>query len=66
MPKLQLVIPLMALMAVIIIGLAVYLFVNYSGIDITQGIILIAVAAVVLLVVMGVMILILRSAANKK
>jgi hypothetical protein len=66
MPKLQLVIPLMALMAVIIIGLAVYLFVNYSGIGITQGIILIAVAAVVLLVVMGIMILVMRSAANKK
>jgi hypothetical protein len=66
MPKQQLIILLMAIMALIIIGIAVFLFTHYSTISLIQGIILTVVAVVVLSAVMGLIVLIIRSATAKK
>ena len=61
MPKLRLILSLMAIMAVIIIAIAVYLAGNYTTINLTQGVILIAVAVTGLLVFMGILIVAIRS-----
>lgn len=61
MPKLRLVLTLMVVMAAIIIGIAVYLAVNYSAMNLTQGVVLIAIAVVGLLVFMGVLIVAIRN-----
>jgi len=65
MSNLQLVIAIMVFVAVIIIGIAAYIFTHLSGINLTQGIILIAVAVAGLLLILGVIIIILRSATKK-
>jgi hypothetical protein len=58
----------MLLVAAIIIGLAIFVFTHLSGIDLTQGIILIAVAVIGLFMVFGIIFLLMRSiyAAKKK
>jgi hypothetical protein len=66
MSNVQLVIAIMVFVAVIIIGIAAYIFTHLSGINLTQGIILIAVAVAGLLLILGVIIIILRSATTKK
>jgi hypothetical protein len=66
MSNLQLVITLMVIVAVIIIGIAAYIFTHLSGINLTQGVVLIAVAVTGLLLILGVIIIILRSATAKK
>jgi hypothetical protein len=66
MSKLHLVITLMAFVAVIIIGIAAYIFTHLSGLNLTQGIVLIAIAITGLLLILVVILIILRSAAAKK
>jgi nitrate reductase gamma subunit len=66
MSRIQLVISLMVIVAVIIIGIAAYVFTHLSGINLTQGVVLIAVAVTGLLLILGVIIIILRSATAKK
>jgi len=61
MPKSRLILSLMAIMAVIIIAIAVYLAGNYTTINLTRGVILIAVAVTGLLVFMGILIVAIRS-----
>jgi len=61
MPKLRLILSLMAIMAVIIIAIAVYLAGNYTTINLTRGVILIAVAVTGLLVFIGILIVAIRS-----
>ena len=52
--------------AVAIIALTVYLFLNFSRIDITKGIVLIVLAGIVMLTVIGLMIYLTRSLAPQK
>jgi hypothetical protein len=66
MSKIQLVIILMAIVAVIIIGIAAYVFTHLSGINLTQGIVLIAVAVAGLFLILAVILIILRNASAKK
>lgn len=65
--RLRLVIGLMAAAAVIIIGMAVYLFTHFSSMDSTQGIILAIIAIAALFIVTGVMAVLFKSltASNK-
>ena len=56
----------MAIVAVIIVVIAVYIFTHLSGINLTQGIILIIIAVIGLLIIMGVILMLLRSIASKK
>ncbi len=66
MSKLQIIVALMTLVAVIIVAIAVYVFTHLSGINLTQGAVLIAVAVVGLFIIMGVIIILLRSINAKK
>jgi hypothetical protein len=59
--KVRLAIILMAIVALIIIGLAVFVFTHLSGISLDQGIILIVVAVIGLFLVMGIIIMLLRN-----
>lgn len=51
----------MALVAVIIIGVAVYLFTRSSSLDMTTGIILVAIAVIGLLIILGVIFVLMRN-----
>jgi hypothetical protein len=66
MAKPRLVIFLMALIAVIIIGIAVYLFTHLSTLTLTSVIIMVSVAVVSLLVIMGILFAIMRSITSNK
>jgi hypothetical protein len=66
MSKLQVVIILMAIVAVIIIGIAAYIFTHLSGINLTQGIVLISVAVTGLVIILAVILIILRNASARK
>jgi hypothetical protein len=67
MPKMNLVIALMTLTAIIIIGLAVYIFSHASGgVSLTQIIILLAAAVIGLFVVLLVLLLMFRGMNSKK
>jgi hypothetical protein len=57
---------LMAIVAIIIVVIAVYIFTHLSGINLTQGIVLIATAVVGLLIIMGVILMLLKSITSKK
>lgn len=59
--KLKLVISLMAAAAVIIIGIAVYVFINFSQLELLQGIILAVIGIVALFIIMGVVTIMMRS-----
>jgi amino acid permease len=61
MPGQKLIITLMALVAVIIIGVAVYLFTRSSSLDMTTGIILVAIAVIGLLIILGVIFVLMRN-----
>ena len=65
MSNLRSMIAVLAAAAVVIIAMAIYLFSHYDSMPLTQEIILIAVALVVLLVVMGVLVTIIRRAGRK-
>ncbi len=54
----------MVIMAVIIVAIAVYLAVNYHNMNLTQGVILVAVAVIGLLVFMGILIVAIRSSTS--
>ncbi len=56
----------LATVAVVIIGAAVYLYLNFSTLTVTQGIILIVVAAVVLLVCLATIAIFVRNALKKE
>ena len=52
--------------AVAIIALAVYLFLNFSNMNLAKGIVLIVLAGIVMLSIIGLMIYLTRSLAPKK
>ncbi len=56
----------MAIVAVIIIGIAAYIFTHLSGINLTQGIVLISVAVTGLVIILAVILIILRNASARK
>jgi len=57
---------LLGLIAVVIIGAAVYLFQNYSNLSIIQAIILIAIAGIVLLASLLIIFLVVRKSTSLK
>jgi hypothetical protein len=64
--RLKLVITLMALAAIIIIAMAVYVFLNFSNMGLSQGVILGIIGIIALFVIMGVFIVLARSLTSKK
>jgi hypothetical protein len=66
MPRLKLIITLMTIVAIIIVGIAVYVFTHLSGIDLTQGIFLIAAAVVGLFLILSIIILIMKGLTVKR
>jgi multisubunit Na+/H+ antiporter MnhC subunit len=66
MPKLRLIISLMAIVAVIIISIAIYIFTHLNSIDMMQGLILISIAVVGLFLIMGVILMLMKSITAKK
>jgi nitrate reductase gamma subunit len=66
MTKHKLILILNAVVAVIIIAIAAYTFSNYSTIDKTQGLIMIAVGIIGIFIVLGIIIVLMRSLNNKK
>jgi len=66
MPKARLIIALISLVAIVIVGLAIYLLTHFSTINLSQGIALIAIAIAALLIVMVLLVVLTRSIAPKK
>jgi hypothetical protein len=56
----------MSVVAVIIVGMAVFVFTHLSGLDLTQGIALIGLAVFGLIIVMLIIFLVMRSIKFKK
>jgi hypothetical protein len=59
-PRLRLIIGLMAFAFVIIIALAVYVFTHFSTMEFAQAVIMLAVGVAALIIIMGVVTLLLR------
>lgn len=66
MSKLSLIISLMTVVGIMILGIAIYLFTHLSGISATQGFILLGVAVVGLILVMGIILMFVKSVNTKK
>lgn len=66
MHKLRLITTLMAVVAVLIIGIAAYVFTHSGSINMTTAIILVAVAVIGLFIIMGVIIMLMRSLIVKR
>jgi hypothetical protein len=66
MLKKKWIIGLIALDGLVIIALTIYLFFNFSSINLAKGIVFLIVAGIVLLSVIGMMIYLTRSLAPKK
>ncbi len=56
----------MVIAAIIIIAMAIYIFLNFSAINLTNSIVLIAVGVIVLLIVMGILFAALKGINPKK
>ncbi len=56
----------MVLVGVIIVGIAAYIFTHLSGISMTQAIVLIAIAIISLFILMGVILMLMKSTTAKK
>ena len=66
MSKQQVLVLLVALVGVIIIGLAAYVFTHLSGLSMTQGVVLVAIAIVALIIIMSVIFVLFRSLTRKQ
>ena len=66
MPQIKLIVSLMVIVGIIIIGVAVYVVTHISGINLNQGILLIAMAGVGLVLVMGILFLVMKGVRTKK
>jgi hypothetical protein len=64
--RLKLVIALMAVAAVIIIAMAVYIFVNFSNLGLSQGIVLGIIGVVALFLLMGVFFILVKTLNSPK
>jgi hypothetical protein len=56
----------MTIVGIMILGIAIYVFTHLSGISATQGFILLAIAVVGLILVMGIILMLVRSVNTKK
>jgi hypothetical protein len=65
MSKNHLMVGILAVAAVIIIAMAVYIFTHFNSMELVQEIILICIALVVLVVIMGVLLMLVRNAGRK-
>ncbi len=66
MPKFKLVLALMSIVAVIIIGMAIYVITNFSNINLTQAIVRVVIGVVALFMVFGTVYLLYRGMTAKK
>jgi hypothetical protein len=66
MSQFKLLITLMSIVAVIIIGMAIFVFTHLSGLNLTQGIALIGLAVFGLIIVIFIIFLVMRSIKTKK
>ena len=66
MTRLPLVMALMAVVAVVIIAMAVYIFTNFSSLDITRSIILAAIGVICMIVIMSAMIILARGGRSRR
>ncbi len=66
MPNLKMVVALMGIAAVIIVAMAIYVFLNFSSINLTSSIILIVVGVVVLLIISGIFYITIKGLNPKK
>jgi hypothetical protein len=66
MPRIQLMVSLMILVAIIIIGLAIFVFTHLSGLNLVQTIILISFGAIGLTLIAGILIAFLRGIRSQK
>ena len=56
----------MSVVAVIIVAMAVYVFINFSNMDLTKGIILVVIGVIALFMIMGVLYILYRGMTAKK
>jgi hypothetical protein len=56
----------MTVVGLMILGIAIYLFTHLSGISATQGFILLGIAVVGLILVMGIILMLVKSVNTKK
>jgi hypothetical protein len=66
MPRIQLMVSLMILVAIIIIGLAIFVITHLSGLNLVQTIILISFGAIGLILIAGILIAFLRGIRSQK
>lgn len=66
MRQMRLIISLMSIVAVIIIGIAVFVVTHLTGLSLTQGIVLIGLGVVGLVIVMVILFLIMRGIRTRK
>jgi|PlaIllAssembly_1097288.scaffolds.fasta_scaffold1925736_1 hypothetical protein len=66
MPQIKLIISLMSIVALIIIGVAVFLFTHLSGLNMTQGIVLVGIAIFGLILVIVIIFMVMKGMRIKK
>ena len=66
MSKSQLIISLMTIVGIMILGIAIYVFTHLSGLSATQGFVLLGIAVAGLIIVMGIILVLVRSVNTKK
>lgn len=66
MPRIQLIVSVMIIVAIIIIGLAIFVFTHLSGLNLVQTIILITIAAIGLILIAGLLFAFLRGVRSQK
>jgi hypothetical protein len=66
MTKTQLIVALMILVGVIIVSIAAYVFTHLSGITMTTAIVLVSIAVISLFIIMGVILILMKSLIARK
>jgi hypothetical protein len=66
MPQIKLIISLMSIVALIIIGVAIFLFTHLSGLNMTQGIVLVGVAIFGLILVIVIIFIVMKGVRIQK
>jgi hypothetical protein len=65
MPQQKLIIALMSIVALIIIGIAIFVFTHLSGVNLTQGIVLIGIAVLGLILIIAIIFLAMKEFRKK-
>lgn len=66
MPQIRLIISLMTIVAVIIIGVTVFVVTHLTGLNMIQGIVLISLGVIGLVIVMVILFLVMRNIRSRK